>query len=332
MAQRNCQKIKLLKIFEMLRHDTDEAHPLATSQLCKRLGDLGISCDRRTLYQDIAMLNDFGYEIMTKQAGHEKAYYIEDRSFSVPELKIMIDAVQAASFVTEKKTAELTDKIAALGGSHKGEILKGNLVCFNTRKHRNESIYYNVSFLEEAIEQHKKASFFYFDLDETGSRVYRKNKERYLVEPLALVFFEDNYYLMCYNESHEDKRSTYRVDRMDAVEKEDEPISEAAGLAKTTSDIGEYTEQAFKMFGGPLQDVTIQFDRSLINVVYDKFGEDTVMNKVDENTVTADIRVQVSPMFYGWVFQFGRALRILTPDTVIDTIRKQVEEVYMHVE
>ena len=121
------------KLLELLRQETDEQHPLSTSQICNKLGEMGISCERRTLTKDITVLNELGYEVMWNWVGKEKGYYIEDRSFSVPELKILIDAVQAASFVTEKKTAELIDKIAALGGSHKADILKRNMVCFNTR-------------------------------------------------------------------------------------------------------------------------------------------------------------------------------------------------------
>ena len=172
MAQENWQKYKLLKLLELLRQETDEQHPLSTSQICNKLGEMGISCERRTLTKDIAVLNELGYEVMWNWVGKEKGYYIEDRSFSVPELKILIDAVQAASFVTEKKTTELIDKIAALGGSHKADILKSNMVCFNTRKHSNESIYYSVGFLEDAIKQQKKVIFYYYDLNENGEKVY----------------------------------------------------------------------------------------------------------------------------------------------------------------
>lgn len=143
MVQENWQKYKLLKRLELLRQETDEQNPLSTSMICKKLGEMGISCERRTLTKDIAVLNELGYEVMWVWVGKAKGYYIEDRSFSVPELKILIDAVQAASFITDKKTAELIDKIAELGGSHKAEILKSNMVCFNTRKHSNKSIYYS---------------------------------------------------------------------------------------------------------------------------------------------------------------------------------------------
>lgn len=132
MAQDNCQKIKLLRIYEMLRQETDEQHPMKTHEICERLSAQGISCDRRTLAKDMKLLNEQGFEVMHHLIGHEKAYYIEDRSFSIPELKILMDAVQAASFITDKKSKELISKIAVLGGSYCAEILTGNLIQFST--------------------------------------------------------------------------------------------------------------------------------------------------------------------------------------------------------
>ena len=162
MAQENSNKIKLLKLIEMLRQETDEAHPLRRTEICERLAKDGIVCDIRTLSKDIAVLNSYGFEVMIRKEDHENFYYVEDRSFSVPELKILIDAVQAASFITEKKTAELIDKIAELGGGNRAAILKDNIVHFNTRKHGNEAIYYNVDTIDTAIQQDKKIIFRYF--------------------------------------------------------------------------------------------------------------------------------------------------------------------------
>ena len=196
MAQDNYRKIKLLKLLELLRLDTDEQHPMTTNQICARLDAMDIICDRRTLSKDIALLNEQGYEVMDTYVGHEKGYYVEDRNFSIPELKILMDAVQAASFITEKKTAELVEKIAALGGSHRAEILKSNIVNFKTAKHSNEHIFYNVDALEQAIDRQKKILFRYFDLNEYGEKVYRREGHRYVVEPIALVFNEDNYYML----------------------------------------------------------------------------------------------------------------------------------------
>ena len=320
MAQDNCQKIKLLKLYELLRQETDEQHPMTTMAIIDRLGKMGISCERRTLAKDMAILNEQGYEVMFRWIGKEKGYYVEDRSFSVPELKILIDAVQAASFVTGKKTAELIEKIADLGGGHRADILKGNMVCFNTRKHSNESIYYNVGFLEDAIQQQKKVIFYYFDLNEHGEKVYRRDGHHYVVEPIGLVFNEDNYYLMVYSSRH-DGTANYRVDRMEKVEIIDEPVCEKALQLRETVDC--FTEQAFKMYGGQPVDVTLQFDHKLIGVVYDKFGEDTKMIRLNSETCVATVKVQVSPTFWGWIFQFGKQMQITSPNEMIEEYKNK---------
>ena len=192
MGKTNFSKIKLLKIWEILKQESDEDRPLTTSMIIDRLADHGISCDRSNLY------------------------YIEKRAFDIPELRIMMDAVQAANFITEQKSAELIDKIAALGGSNQAKLLKNNIVEFNTAKHSNEDIYLNVSTLSDGISCGKKVSFRYFDLD-CSKRVLRKNGDKYIVNPVNLVYTNDNYYLIGYHDNH-NAVTTYRVDRMQDVE------------------------------------------------------------------------------------------------------------------
>ena len=320
MVQDNYRKIKLLKLLELLRSDSDESNPMTTSDLCGRLEEMGIVCDRRTLSKDISLLNEHGYEIMSTTVGHEKGYYIDDRGFSVPELKILIDAVQASSFITEKKTRELVEKLAQLGGNHRAELLKGNLVCFNTRKHTNEHIFYNVDALEQAVEQQKKVLFRYFVLNEKGEKIYRRDGHRYVVEPVALVFNEDNYYVITYSDRY-DSTVTYRVDRMDGVAVVEEPISEKA--VQLRQEMAQYTEQAFKMYGGQLEDVVLEFEDTLVGVVFDKFGENTPMMRVGEKKCVATVKVRVSPTFWGWLFQFAGEMRVLSPQWVMDGYRAQ---------
>ena len=323
MVQDNYRKIKLLKLLELLRADSDEQNPMTTSDLCCRLEGMGIVCDRRTLSKDIALLNEHGYEIMSTTVGHEKGYYIDDRGFSVPELKILMDAVQASAFITERKTRELVEKLAQLGGSHRAELLKGNLVCFNTRKHSNEHIFYNVDALEQALEQQKKVLFRYFTLNEKGEKVYRRDGHRYVVEPVALVFNEDNYYLLTYSSRH-DSTATYRVDRMEAVTVIEEGLCEKA--VQLRQEMTQYTEQAFKMYGGPLEDVVLEFADGLIGVVFDKFGENTPMLRVGEDKCVATVKVRISPTFWGWLFQFAGQMRVLSPQSVAEAYRAQGEK------
>lgn len=217
MENRNPQKGKLLKLLGLLQKETDEKNPMSTAELCARLSESGINCDRRTLSKDIDLLNELDYEVMSTRKQHLKCYYIEDRSFSDAEIRILIDAVQAASFITEKKSEELIQKLCETGGCHRAKIQRENLVCFNTQKHTNESVYINVDTLERALQENRQASFLYFDLNENGERVYRREKERYVVDPMALIFENDNYYLMTYSKKH-GEIANYRVDRMSAVD------------------------------------------------------------------------------------------------------------------
>lgn len=322
MANNGVLKMKMLALWEILRQDSDAEHPLSTNELCRKLNEKGIPCERKSVPTDMAQFKDYGFEVESKKIGRERVYYIEDRQFSVPELKILIDAVQAATFITPKKSAELVEKLAALGGSHRAEILRSNIVHFNTRKHTNESIFYSVNELEQALIQKRQASFLYFDLNEKHERVYRKEQKRYIVDPIALVFLSDNYYLMCYSTKYEQIVS-YRVDRMENVTVLETPACLQAQLPE--QQIAAFTEQTFKMFGGETEEVTLRFSDELIGTVYDKFGEDTQMYRVDENSCGAKVTVQVSPTFWGWVFQFRGELEIVEPQELIDTYKALLE-------
>ena len=325
MPRDNYQKVKLLYLHELLEQETDEQHPLTTNEICTRLKKDNIPCDRRTLTKDINILNQYGFEVMSMNIGHEKAYYVEDRSFSLPEIKILMDSIQAAAFVTDKKTAELVDKLASLGGVHKADLLKKNLICFNTRKHTNEQIFYNVDTIEEALNNKKKVSLYYFDLNEKAKRVYRKDKKRYVVDPTALIYNDNNYYLMCYSGKYEGV-CNYRVDRMEEVHVEDEDVTKETILR--IADAGEYTRQVFKMYGGPVCNCALEFDNALIGVVYDKFGKDTKMLRLSKEKCIATVKIQVSPTFWGWIFQFVGRMRMLSPESLVLEYRDRAKNVF----
>ena len=323
MPGESVQRIKLVKIVELLRQESSEEKPLRTSDIADKAAEMGVFVDKRTLSREVEFLNSQGFDIKTRIVGHQKGYYIEKRGFSVPELKILIDAVQAASFITDSQTREFISKIADLGGSRKSEILKENVVCFNTTKHTNESIYQNVSELEKALTGKKQASFYYFDRNEDGEKVYRKEKKRYVVEPMALIFNDDNYYLMTWNAKYEGI-TNYRVDRMDEVSVEETGVSEKAIM--DDSDIAAFRQQAFKMYGGNLEDVVLEFNEKLIGVVHDKFGENTKMIRTAPGKCVASVQVQIAPTFWGWLFQFVGEMRIISPDPLMEEYKKKAKE------
>ena len=313
MGKQNFSKIKLLKIWEILNQDTDELHPITTNQIIEKLKDSGIECDRKTMYQDIATLNAYGYEVIQKRAQHSNMYYVIDRGFDVPELRILMDAVQAASFITEKKTGELINKISALGGSNRAELLKKNLVVFNTTKHTNENIYYSIDKIDEAILYEKKVIFKYFDYDLNGKRVFRREGHRYVANPVTMLFSNDNYYLVCYHDNHK-TLTNYRIDRMTEVNMLDTSINKNA--CPKDLNVSNYRKQAFSMFSGATLSVIFEATSELIDVVFDKFGEKTKIVDLGNNKIQFKAEVQLSNMFFGWCCSFGEKLKIVSPSNI----------------
>ena len=312
MAENN-QKIKLLRIMEFLRAESTEGKPVSTSQIISYLNSIHISCERRTLYKDMDMLIESGANIVKTELGRENAYYMNEVSFSLAEVKTLIDAVQAANFIPADKTADLVEKLLSYAGVRRSEIVRDNIIFFNNHKHSNQDIYENIEQIELAIRKKKQVSFYYFDLDEKRNRVYRKDKKRYITDPVALVFSEDNYYLVAYSQKYQNAVN-YRVDRMDTVEVEEEPICEEALIKKRKTET--YTEQVFRMYNGEAELVTMEFAPDKLGVIYDKFGENIEVRHADKGWLKIKVTVQISPTFWGWIYQLGDQIKIVSPEGI----------------
>jgi predicted DNA-binding transcriptional regulator YafY len=319
--EKSISKLKMLKIWEILVRETDEDNPMTSTELMSRLEAMGISCDRRTLYKDIDALNENGYEVLCNRS-KKNEYYVLDRKFDDAELHILIDAVQAASFVTEKKTSELVNKIAGLSGSHRAQILKSNAVAFNTVKIQNEKIYYSVNEIITAINAKKKIEFYYFDYGVDGKRIYRRNKQLYWVNPYATIFSNDCYYLLCYDDKHE-KMSHYRIDRMDSVTISQRDIKKRDDLADFN--VKKHKKQVFSMFAGEDERVTFQIDKCLIDGMFDKFGSMVRMKELENGCAEFSVDVQLSPAFIGWCLSFGSKLKVIQPPYVAERVKEQIE-------
>ena len=317
------KRMRLLKIWEILKQETDEDHPMGTTQLIAKLKEFGIDCDRRTLYADIKALNEGGYEIL-KNRGISNEYYVIDRSFDEPELHILMDAVQEARFITEKKTGMFIDKIANLAGSRRGEVLKRNVVNFNNTKTDNESIYYNIDIIHSAIRGNKKVRFLYFDHNVAHERVHRKQGKFYYMNPVATIMDNGNYYLLCYDKFHSNIMH-FRVDRMEQVEiiSYDKEILEEF----KEFDVRNHKKQLFGMFSGQEQEVTLRVDKELIDTVYDLFGMETKLMVVDENKVEFRATVQKSNLFFGWCCSFGEKIKLIAPGDLIEEFKQYMSNI-----
>lgn len=327
MAREKFQKIKLLKLWEILCIESDKEHPLDTITIIDKLKSYGICCDRKTLYRDIQDLTDQGYKVQKKRE-KRNLYYAEHSAFSLPELRILIDAVQSAHFITVQKTNELVDKIATLAGMYKGDTLK-NGVYFDVQKSSNEAIYNNILTLDEAINLNQKVSFKYFHYNENGEFVYRKEGGRYLVNPVALVFNNDCYYFVCYSDKYKNL-SNYRVDRIADVAIENEKI-EIADCA-VTFDIAEYRRKTFSMFTGKEAVIELEFDKSLIDVMMDKFGSGIKIKILDNGNCSLRAHINISPVFFGWCANFGDQIVIKHPDAVRLQYQSYIKKILQHLE
>ena len=311
------QKIKLLKIWEILNRKTDKNHPLTTIQLIAELDKLGIVAERRTIYTDIDSMISCGYKIEKRRHNRDMYDWVEQRQFDLPELKILMDAVQASKFIPKDKTEELLDRISALGGSEQGQLLRRNAVNFQVVKHSNDEIYSIIENIESAINKQCRITFLYFDLDRLGERIYRHDNKIYNEQPLAMICDDGNYYLMCYTEEEgcDNNIKVFRLDRMSDVAITDEPITNAAVNAVEIIKI--YPKQVFKMFSGEICNIQLEFEKSLIGVIFNKFGDSTYIRQDGESYYT-EVSVQLSPTFWGWLSQFAGQMKIVAPDKAIE--------------
>lgn len=327
MNEGKTSKIRLIKILEILRQETDEEHYMESSELIQQLGKMGIPVDRRTLTKDIELLNEFGYEIfIEKTAGFATKYGIADRLFDLPEVHILLDSVQSAAFITEGKTTALVDKISTLAGRKQGEVMKHNIVEFTTAKSPNEKIYYSVSEISRAIVNRKKIKFNYFEYDVNYEKVFKMNKQGvkrgYKLNPLGTVFDNGYYYLFCYDDFY-GKVSHYRVDKMEGVTMTD--IDMTPGIENEIENLPTRKRQLFAMYGGEVATVEVQVDKNLIDVIFDKFGDRVKLRTIDEQIVEFTAEVQVSPTFLAWCCSFGEKLKVKEPKEVVDQIKEYLE-------
>ena len=316
MPKSDNQKLKILYILDYLQKNSHEDKPVRAAELIEMLDYRhGIRCDRKTVYSDIAALMDYGIDIVTKP-GKNGGYFIASRNFELPELKLLIDAILSSRFLTEKKSRELIEKLCAQCNEHDVALIKRNILVSGRVKSMNETIYYSVDTIQEAIAQNRQIQFRYFDWGIDGQRKYRDKD--YVASPYGLCQDNENCYLLGHSPRH--GITSYRVDRMSDIRILPEtrtPCPELTGKA-----LIEHANSLFQMYSGDAVNVKMRFHRELANAVIDKFGKNTMLIPDGDEHFTFTVPVTVSPMFLSWVIGFGKKARILYPQSVIDRRRQ----------
>lgn len=321
MPKSDNQKLKIFYILDYLEKNSHEDHPVKATELITMLDrQHRISCDRKTVYSDIAALQELGIDIISVP-GKNGGYYINSpRSFQLSELKLLIDAVQSSRYLTERKSHELIEKLCDQCNEHDANLLRRNVLVSGRVKSMNESIYYNVDAIQEAITKNRQITFQYFDWDLGGKRRYREKE--YLASPYGLCQDNENCYLLALSERH--GVTSYRVDRMKDIcltELARIPCPELTGKA-----LNDHANRLFQMFAGDDVDVKLRFHRSLINVVIDRFGKDTMLIPDGDDHFNFTVKVAVSPMFLSWVIGFGSKAKVLYPQSVAEQCRQLCQE------
>lgn len=324
MPKSDNQKLKIFYILDYLQQKSHPDHPVTAAELISMLSSrYNISCDRKTIYSDIAALQDYGVDIVSIP-GKNGGYFISTRTFELPELKLLIDAVLSSRFLTEKKSRELIEKLCRECSVYDARLIRRDVLVSGRVKSMNETIYYNVDTIQEAIALNRQIRFRYFDWGLDGRRKYREKE--YVASPYSLCQDNENCYLLAHSERY--GTTSYRVDRMAQIvisDLERIPCPELTGKALT-----EHANRLFQMYSGEETQVKLRFRRKFVNAVIDRFGRDILLIPDGEDHFVFTAHVAVSPMFLSWVIGFGADAEILHPQSVIDQCRKMCLDALAH--
>ena len=317
-TKKDGNKLKLLYMMELLRSEATEKHPLTKDDITARLKKYGIMCERRTFGNDVKLLME-NFHIKKTKVGRKNAYYVLRRALTDTEIKILIDTVQAASFLSKSMTESFVKNLSRIGGADLAKRVRENYILFNVKKRNNTEIFDNVEAIRLALSKEKKISFVYNDLNYKGERVARKGGERYFASPLTLVVNENKYYCMCPGE--EEALIKFRVDRMTEV-KVEEKLNVPKAALETRKDITKYLSEVIDMFTGKTENVNLRFKKPLAEMIFDQFGEDIVCKEVSETEAETVVSVSVASTFFSWLATFQGGIKIAGPIKVANAYKE----------
>ena len=315
MPKSQNQKQKLLLLEKLFREETDDEHSLTLAQIEQKLAQQGVACERKSLYRDMEVLRQAGMDIVADKRARNTAYFLANREFQQPELNLLVSAVASSKFISSKKSVDLIKKIAGLACKHEAKRLLRQIIVSDRVKSTNEGVYYNISSINEAIRRGRQISFLYYNYDEKKRKVFHNGKKPLAVSPRALVWKDENYYLVGYYEKYEDYVN-FRVDKMTQVE-----ILEQDAVKDPDFDVNGHCRRLFGMFGGKSERVQLRFDNSLAGVAVDRFGLKTVFED-NGDSFLLEAELEVSPVFFGWLFQFGDKAEVVSPQWVRDDFKR----------
>lgn len=316
------QKLKLYRLAQIMMEKTDEEHFITMPEIIKALEAFDVTADRKSIYNDLRDLEQLGIEVEGEPIGNRYHYHVVSRTFELPELKLLVDAIQSSKFITERKSNALIRKLEKLVSKYDAQKLQRQVYVSGRIKTMNESIYYSVDTIHNAISENKQIRFQYFQWNVKKEMELRHGGAYYQISPWGLSWDDENYYLIGYDAEVGQIRH-YRVDKMLRIgltEKEREGREHFTKL-----NMAEYAKKSFGMFGGQEMRVKLLVENRLASVIIDRFGKDVMMVPADEGHFTVGVDVRVSGPFLAWVISLGEGVKILGPDEVVERMREEIQ-------
>lgn len=329
MPRGSNQKFKFTYLMKIMAEKTDDEHSLTMPQILEELEKYEVSAERKSIYEDFKDMSKLGIDVIKEQRGRETFYHIAGREFELAEVKLLIDAVQSAKFITQKKSKSLISKVKNFVSEHQAKQLQRQIVINDRVKTMNESVYYNVDDIHTAINQNRKIKFKYYKWDIDKKLVERHGGSYFIVSPWALLWDDENYYMIAFDD-WDNKIKHYRVDKMMYIEVGND---ERAGKEEFKNfDMAKYSKATFGMYHGEKTKVCIKFANHMCGVFIDRFGKDTLFRKIDENHSELIADINVSPQFFGWIFSLGNDVEIVSPIEVVNELREYTKKFIMKYE
>ena len=314
-------KMKMLHLMRIFTVETDDEHELTLQDIITKLADIGISADRKTLYDDFEELRQYGFDIISEQKNRNTYYHLGARDFELPELKLLVGSVQSAKFITTRKSRELIRKLEKYVSCYQAAQLHRQVYIAGRVKSMNESIYYNIDKLHTAINADVQIRFQYAQWNLNKEMELRRDGAWYQVSPWALTWDNENYYLVAYDATASMIKH-FRVDKMLRI-----TVTDELRLGKGTFeafDMAKYSKSVFGMFTGEETIVTLEAENPMVGILIDRFGKGIDIIPVDDSHFKVDVSVNVSSQFLGWIVALGESIRITGPDSVVDRMRNVI--------
>lgn len=301
-------KLTILYLLDILKRKTDEQHPLSSTQLINEVYQAShqqILMERKAIYRDIQTLIDYGHDILQIRENNVRGYYYANNEFETAEIKILMDAIEASSSISTKKTKQLISKLTNLVSEHDAKHLQWQ-INYTSTKSENEHLLYNVDTINQAIIHNQAITFQYFDLDIQHKRIARKKD--YQGIPYALLWDQDKYYCVLYIEKY-NTFSNYRLDKMDNID------SLETNHIRLPFDAKEHIKNTMSMYKGQKTTIQLRCDnnQTLISHLFERFGKDMMIQDIQDDAFTIAISIELSPIFYGWLFQWTPQIEVISP-------------------